>query len=70
MTDFDRAFISDQAVSGGYKEAQPDVATKIRHLTKKKKEAFWIGKTSGGEQGCTLTLFPIVAEPCTSRYSC
>ena len=52
MTDFDRAFRSGQEVTGGHKEAQPDVVAAIRRLTKHKIDAFWIGKTSGGEQGC------------------
>ena len=52
MTNFDTAFIRGQEVTGGHIQAQPDVIVKIRRLTRNKKGKFWIGKTSGGEQGC------------------
>ena len=52
MTDFDQAFIRGKAVTGGHLQAQPDVIATIRSLTRNAKGKFWIGKTSGGEQGC------------------
>lgn len=53
MADFDDAFHdSHKPVTGGYIEAQPDVIKDIDKLTEYRKGKFWIGKTSGGEQGC------------------
>ena len=52
MPHFDIAFIRGQEVTGGYIQAQLEVTATIRRLTRNKTWKFWIGKTSGGEQGC------------------
>ena len=43
---------AEPAVTGGHIQAQPEVIATIRRLTRNAKGKFWIGKTSGGEQGC------------------
>ena len=53
MTDFDDAFDDEhEPVTGGYKQVQPDVIEDINNLTRDRRGKFWIGKTSGGEEGC------------------
>ena len=52
MADFDTAFIRGKAVTGGYIQAQQEVIATVRRLTRNARGKFWIGKTSGGEQGC------------------
>ena len=52
MTNFDTAFIRGKAVTGGYIQAQQEVIATVRRLTRNARGKFWIGKTSGGEQGC------------------
>ena len=53
MTDFDVAFNGrHEPETGGYIVAQPDVIKDIKRLTKHRRGKFWIGKTSGGEEGC------------------
>ena len=52
MTDFDQAFVRKPPVTGGYIQAQSEVIATIRRLIRNARGKFWIGKTSGGEQGC------------------
>lgn len=53
MADFDDAFdYHHEPVTGGYIQVQPDVIDDIKELTQFRKGKFWIGKTSGGEDGC------------------
>ena len=53
MTDFDDAFDGGHdPQTGGYIGAQPDVLDDIEQLTQDRRGKFWIGKTSGGEEGC------------------
>ena len=52
MANFDQAFIRGTAVTGGHIQAQPEVIATIRRLTRNVRGKFWIGKTSGGEEGC------------------
>lgn len=50
MTDFDDAFDDSHVPRTG--GCQSDVIDDINELTEDRSEGFWIGKTSGGDQGC------------------
>ena len=82
MTDFDVAFDdSHDPQTGHYIVAQPDVIKYIKRLTKHRRGKFWIGKTSGGEEGCgkrwsgkyksdKMNKMTIVYESSSQDYAC
>ena len=51
-SEFDNAFLRMKPCTGLYHEAKFDCVEYIDRLTDEAIGRFWIGKTSGGEQGC------------------
>ena len=52
-TNFHKAFLRrSKPLTGGWKNISYKVTKRIKGLTKHRKGKFWIGKTSGGRDGC------------------